>query len=70
MFIEWQEDTQEIRKKVMMADFAATIKVLLEDIDNLESSRVQTELFESMPIFLDIFHYLQSISESYPLIDF
>ena len=61
-------DTPETYAAIFKADYALTV---IDDIvdDPAENYKIQSEIISIMPLFLDIFHIMQSRSKSYPMVD-
>jgi len=66
-FSLWKQNSFETYDKILSVDFPATCIEQL--VEKEECNRLKIEIFETMPVFIDIFHYLQTASKSYPSID-
>ena len=64
----WKENTAETHSNIFKSDYSAT---LIDELvtDPAENRKIQNEIMSIIPMFIDIFHYLQSVSKHYPLID-
>lgn len=68
MHILWKEDTQETYNTILKADYNVTyLEKMVQE--SKESIKLQTEIVDRMPAYLDVFHFLQAKSKSYPYID-